>query len=159
MEELCKALNITKRNIVPHNPQSNSAERVHRTMGQIFRTLTLGKEKDWSTFIPAIILALNSAVHRTTGFSPMFLMHGHQPRLERTHVYGRSREESNDPQHYAIELEERLEIAFNIVKENVEKNLAFRSKEFEEQDAKEFQPGKHVLVFGQRREIGSSPKL
>ena len=38
MEELCKALNITKRNIVPHNPQSNSAERVHKTMGQIFRT-------------------------------------------------------------------------------------------------------------------------
>ena len=27
MEELCKKLNITKRTIVPYNPQSNSVER------------------------------------------------------------------------------------------------------------------------------------
>ena len=71
MEELCKKLNITKRNIVPSNPQSNSAERAHKTMGQIFRTLAQGHEQQWDKFIPSIVLALNSAVHRTTGFSPI----------------------------------------------------------------------------------------
>ena len=69
--------------IVPYNPNSNSVERIHRVFAQILRALGTENDDGWKKWIPAITLAINSTTHRTTQFSPLYLMTGRTAQLER----------------------------------------------------------------------------
>ena len=88
LTEVYKKLNITKRHTVPFNPNANQVERVHQVIAQIFRALGTDGENKWKEFLPAVTLSVNSAIHRITKFSPMFLMTGRAGRLERQLLFG-----------------------------------------------------------------------
>lgn len=68
MNEICKALNIDNKHILPFNANVNSSERVHRTLGEVFRAPISNNQKDWQKYIPVINLALNSAKSRATNY-------------------------------------------------------------------------------------------
>ena len=38
-------------------------------------------QKDWDEKLPGVMMAYNSAVHESTGFTPYFLEHGREMRL------------------------------------------------------------------------------
>ena len=130
MKELYKKLNITRKPIVSYNPASNSVERVHSTLASIFRSLAPEYEGDnkWIDFVPAINLAVNSAKHRTTDFSPAFLFTGRSARLQRQLIFGEHEQEDRTREDHAVEVAERMKKVYKVVKENVAKHLEYRKK-------------------------------
>lgn len=59
-----------------YHPQNNPTERTNRTIGQALRAYVDGSHKNWDSEIPYIGLALRTAVHEITGYSPFFLNFG-----------------------------------------------------------------------------------
>ena len=59
-----------------YHPQTNPVERVNRTIGTAIRCFIKDSHKKWDVEIPKIQMALNTAVHEVTGFSPAFLTFG-----------------------------------------------------------------------------------
>ena len=89
----------------------------------------------------------------------MYLFTGRPARLQRQILFGDLNQENTDGNQYAREMCERLKRSYKIVKENVSKELEYRIKEYNEDDAKEFVEGKLVLIFLPQKKRGLSPKL
>ena len=53
-----------------YNPQSNLVERVHRDLNAMLRVLCHQHAANWEEVLPAALLALRSAVHKSTGVTP-----------------------------------------------------------------------------------------
>ena len=77
-----KFTGITKLRTTPYHPQSNgSVERMNSTLLQMLRTLPESQKSKWPEKLNKLTFAYNSTKHSSTGFSPHFLLFGHEPRL------------------------------------------------------------------------------
>lgn len=74
LNDLAKKYGITKLwyNSFYH-PQNNFTERTNRTIGNALRSYSRENQRYWDKYIPQITLALRTAVHDVTGYSPFFL--------------------------------------------------------------------------------------
>lgn len=61
------------------HPQSNPAERVMRTLGQMFRMYCNDKHTQWPTMLPRIAEWINTTHHDSIGATPHLLQHGKHP--------------------------------------------------------------------------------
>lgn len=62
------------------HPQSDGqTERANRTLEEMLRSYVSYKQNDWDLFLPALEFAYNNSVNPSTGFTPFFLNHGHDP--------------------------------------------------------------------------------
>ena len=66
MKKICNKQNYTLRTTLPYNPSSNSVERMHSTMPEIFRAFGKTTRGKWRELVPAMTLAINSSVIRVT---------------------------------------------------------------------------------------------
>lgn len=137
MKELCEKLNITLRTTVTYNPSSNAVERSHSIIGKLFVAFEDESRTDWKKLIPSMTLAMNSSVNRVSGFSPIFMMTGRPPRLERRIINGDNLE-NQDEMEQSWGIEEKMERVFNKCKENVGKHLQYCLKHYLEDDAVDF---------------------
>ena len=56
-------------------------ERMNRTILNMLKTLGEKEKQDWKNHLTKLTFAYNSTTHKTTGFSPCYLMFGRSPRL------------------------------------------------------------------------------
>lgn len=61
-----------------YHPQSNFTERHNKTIGAALRSYIKDNHKDWDAHLSEISLALKTAVHSITGYSPFFLNHARE---------------------------------------------------------------------------------
>ena len=64
-----------------HAQSLGTVERVNGTVVNLLRTVAQRDREHWPDYIPHIKMAINSAVHATTGFSPYFLHTGREMTL------------------------------------------------------------------------------
>ena len=82
ISELCNLLGITKIRTLPYHPQTNgTVERVHQTLRRMIAKMDPDKKAKWPLHLGPILIAYNATRSLITGYSPYFLMFGHQPRL------------------------------------------------------------------------------
>ncbi len=62
-----------------YNPQSNSVDRVHHDLNTMLRVLCHQHAADGEEVLPAALLALRSAVDKSTGITPFGCVHGKEP--------------------------------------------------------------------------------
>lgn len=59
-----------------YHPQNNFTERYNRTLGNCLRAYCQDEHRHWDAHIAKIQLALRTAIHSVTGYSPFFLNFG-----------------------------------------------------------------------------------
>jgi hypothetical protein len=96
---------IVKTRTTSYHPQGDGmVERFNRTLLQLFRTY-VDKQDDWEKYLPLLLFAYRTAVHKSTGVSPFRLMFGRH----HTHVSDLSLSKTYDPKSYEVHL--RLKLA------------------------------------------------
>lgn len=82
MEELFKLTSTNHSHTTAYHPQTNGlCERFNRTLADMLSQYVSTNHHDWDQFLPYVLFAYNSSAHETTGYSPFFLLYGHEPTL------------------------------------------------------------------------------
>ena len=82
LHEVCKLLNIHKTRTMPYHPQSDGlVERCNRTLLNMLSTCAYNHPFDWEHYLWKVCMAYNSSVQSSAGYTPFYLMFGHQAKL------------------------------------------------------------------------------
>lgn len=78
--QVLRAANTIHKTCSSYHPQTNGlTECFHRTLSGMLSMYISPDHSNWDIILPFVTFAYNSAVQRTTGYSPFFLVYGHQP--------------------------------------------------------------------------------
>ena len=145
----------------PYHPMGNGQpERFNRTLLTMIGTLPRVEKANWQNWVNHLTHAYNCTKSKVTGFSPYFLMFGREPRIpvdEAFKVTFPFRQEKNVHE-YVHHLRERLQWAYNIAKEHIDKDVAWRKLYYDRRyHCMEIIPGDIVLVY--QKVFGSDHKI
>lgn len=161
-QETCKLLDIQKTHTTPYHPQSDGmVERFNRTLTTMLSAFVNEHHSDWDVHLPYVMMAYRSSIQETTGMTPNMLMLGRETKTPVDIMYEPPRNVKKAPSHkWVWELQERLEIAHNTVRNNIGQAMV-RQKHYHDRKLKwkTFQNGEEVYVFFPRRRPGTSPKF
>lgn len=76
--------NIKHQFTAPYSPQSNPVERSNRVLKTLIRQFIQDNHRHWDKHLNEFRLAMNTAVHESTGFTPALLNFGRELRLPGT---------------------------------------------------------------------------
>ena len=119
---LCAHMEIETSMTSSYHPQGNSVvERYHRVLKSQMAKRLQGLGNEWDTILLQVQFSHNSSVHSSTGYSPFFLMHGREPILPSTVLFGARNvySSTNTPHAYVDNLQDRLRKAFSETTERV----------------------------------------
>jgi len=118
MRAVCDLLDIDKTRTTTYRPSTNGAvDRFHRTLNGILGKVVAENQKDWDTKLPFVMAAYRASHHESTGYSPNYLVFGHELRapLDVVLALSQNRDSTMNYNHVS-ELEERLRYAHQAVK-------------------------------------------
>ena len=123
-QEICDQAKVKKLRTTSYHPQTNGqCERFNKTLLRMLGTIPVHEKKQWQDWVPTLVHAYNCSTSSVTGFSPYFLIYGHQPKLPIDIEYGVSLEDSyDDCKSYAEKLQHRLRWAYDAAQQNIDKN-------------------------------------
>jgi hypothetical protein len=82
IDRLCENFQTKHRLTSPYRPQTNGmVERFNRTLGECIAKLVSNEEREWDNFVDATLFAYRTKKHKTTGYTPFYLMYGRQATL------------------------------------------------------------------------------
>jgi len=82
VNQLCEVFSISRRYSAAYHPQANGkVENANKTMKNVLKKIVRKSALEWDQVLPMVNMAYNSSQHRTTGFSPFYILHGFQMRL------------------------------------------------------------------------------
>ena len=80
VRELCELAGVQKLRTTLHHQETNGqCEYFNQTLINMVGTLPTHGKKNWQEWVSTLVSAYNSIVSNAAGFSPYFLMHGHDP--------------------------------------------------------------------------------
>ena len=80
--DLHRLTGIRMSQTTPYHPEGNGqCERVNRTVINMLRSIPENERRNWKDHLPKLMFAYNSTIHKSTGFSPFYLLFGREPRL------------------------------------------------------------------------------
>ena len=80
LSEVLRASGTTHKTASSYHPQTNGlTERFHRTLADMIAVYIQPDHKNWDKLLPFLTFAYNTAVQRTTGYSPFYLVYGRSP--------------------------------------------------------------------------------
>jgi transposase InsO family protein len=62
-----------------HPQTDGQTERVNRILEDMLRAFVCARQSDWDVYLPSVEFAYNNCVHSSTGFTPFYMMYGHDP--------------------------------------------------------------------------------
>ena len=117
-EELHRLTGVDKSRTTPYHPETNGAvERLNSTLLAMLRTLPEANKKKWHESLNKMIFAYNATEHKSTGFSPHFLLFGREATLPIDLILGiEDIKEPEDYMKYAQSWRDQMEHAYSIAK-------------------------------------------
>ena len=81
-KHLHQLANIQSSNTTPYHPMGDGqVERYNRTLLNMLKAIPENEKNKWKDHLSKLCFAYNSTVHKSTGFTPFFLMFGRESRL------------------------------------------------------------------------------
>ena len=81
-KQVLKALGADRLLSTSHHPQTDGlTEATNKTIVTSLRKFVNENLDNWSEILPALESAYNSTIHRSTGYTPFYLLHGHEMNL------------------------------------------------------------------------------
>jgi len=111
-------LGIRQQFTAPYTPQENPTERMNRTVKTMIAQYADNDQRSWDELLPEIMLAVNTSVSETTGYTPTYLVQGKEPRLPNT-LFNEVTIGTGALNEAPAEKEERLHTVFGIVRNNM----------------------------------------
>lgn len=81
-KELHRLAVIKMSKTTAYHPQGNGqVERLNRTLIDMLKAIPESEKKNWKIHLPQLMFAYNSTIHKSTGFTPFYLMFGRESKL------------------------------------------------------------------------------
>ena len=121
ISKVCKILRIKKTCTTPYHLQGDGlVECLNRTLVDMISAVLKEQPSDWDKQVRRVCLAYNTSVHKSMGYSPFFLLFGHEARLPLDIMYGTAHSDtSNSYGGYAAGMKKGLEEAYKCVRERL----------------------------------------
>ena len=163
MQSLCAQLGIKRTQTSTYHPEGNGqVERFNRTLEAMLSKVVEEHQKDWDCHLQKVLFAFRTAVHESTGYTPLFVMSGRSPNVPIDVLLGRAQTQGQELPDYVRKTQSSLKSAFSVVRQRLHKAHQ-RQKQLKDQaiagDA--FQVGDRVWLFvpaikkGQTRKFSS----
>ena len=149
MQSLCAQLGIKRTQTSAYHPEGNGqVERFNRTLEAMLSKVVEEHQKDWDCHLQKVLFAFRTAVHESTGYTPLFVMSGRSPNLPIDVLLGRAQTQGQELPDYVRKTQSSLKSAFSVVRQRLHKAHQ-RQKQLKDQaiagDA--FQVGDRVWLF------------
>ena len=162
--ELHRLTGIRASNTTPYHPAGDGqVERLNRTLINMLKSLSGKAKKDWKSYLPKLAFAYNSTVHKSTGFSPFYLLFGRRSVLpidlafEEVEV-GQGVDRLTHKQ-FVEEWHRAMKEARELAGAKIEKSAEYNKKAYDKKaKAVDLVVGDHVLMKNVR-ERGGTGKL
>ena len=123
---LCDLIEAAKTRTTPYHPQGDGqVERLNKSLVKILSKLISDHRRDWADFVPKAVLAYNTSVHESTGFTPYRLMFGREAILPLDALLGLETTPSQGVVQtypdFVVEQKQQLEETEQIVRENLKR--------------------------------------
>ena len=79
VEDFLRERGVHHTNTPTYHPQANPVERANRTLKTMVASYLKERHTTWDEKLPELLFAMNTAVHSSTGISPVVLLYGRQP--------------------------------------------------------------------------------
>jgi hypothetical protein len=118
------------------------------------------KQRDWDLHVPAVLAAYRASQHESTGFTPNFLVFGHENRAPLDLLLPSPPGATDEPlSDYVAELRVRIRDAHQLARETLGHAAETRKRYYDTQvKSAAFKPGDWVWKYYPRRFKGRSPK-
>ena len=157
---LSAELNIHRVTTSPFHPQSNGrVEASHKTINSVIAKALEGQDhRNWDTYVPTAVLAINCSVSETTKQSPFFVVYGRDPQLPMDTLLGPKQRYMGDE--YVPTMLGRMHKTFALVKENTKEARQRAMAHFNEKASKcEYQVGDPIYYLNRANQPGTSTKF
>ena len=131
--EVCRLLHIKKSRTSPYRPSTNGqVERQNRTLVGMLRCFINENQNNWDELLPLLCSALRSSVHRSTGFTPNFLMLGREVYVPTDLLFPLPKKQQSSPSEYVDELREGLEKSHKAVRTKLKADLIKEKRKYDQ---------------------------
>ena len=159
---LLKKLEIDKTRTTAFHPQSNSViERMNRTLLNMLAKCIDEDQTNWSVKLPYVLMAYRSSVHESTGFTPHYLVFGHEMSLPLDLMYRPPPSMTPiDVHNWVSQKEEAFRQAYELVRRNATTQQRRRNNLYNKHvHGPKYKEGEHILLHYPVVQPGKSPKL
>ena len=160
-KELHRLSGIKASNTTPYHPMGNGqVERMNRSLLNMLKALPEKQKSKWKDHLPNLMFAYNSTVHKSTGFSPFYLVFGREPRLPIDCILPIAPNKTNRKSYdkFVKEWKQSMRDAYQIVQQNIEKAGKANKKRYDGK-AKSVQIAVGDKVLVRNTEKGGTGKL
>ena len=160
LKEICDMLKIAKTRTTGYHPQCDGlVERFNRTLKHMLATTLKDHPFDWEQCLKKVCMAYNTSVHSSTGYTPYYLLFGHEARLPLDLMYGTRKPQPQLVQDYAAHMRQCISDAYYAVHEQL--NQAHARQEFYNHKihGQPYKKGDLVWLYNPAIPPGQSSKL
>jgi len=122
-KELCSRMEIDKIRSSPYKPTINGCvERFHRTLNSMLGKVVQENQRDWDERLPFVMAAYRAAKHQSTGYSPNFIVLGHENRAPVDLVLGEVQNEETyyiSHDEYVADFQTKMREAYAMAREHL----------------------------------------
>ena len=152
MKSLCTLLGCTKTRTAPYHPESdNMIKRFNRTCLMMLSMFVNDRQDNWHKLLPFVMHAYRMSVHESTGYSPFRPMMGEECSLSQdvsTPELRTNHEHDVSPHPFATWVRDALEVAYDHVRESLNKTAARRKRLYDRKAVnRKFPVGSWVLRY------------
>ncbi len=140
----------------PYSPQTNgNAEKACGIVKDMLKHYVKQNLKDWATYLPQVTFCYNISVHKTTRYSPFYLLYYREPRVPIDISMNLPRDFN-----YGIKLQDAIEDCRELVKLRIQDSQHDHKGYYDQKRRDvEFNEGDLVSLYTPHTEVGLSKKF